>query len=122
MISASPLAASWRRLRHPGDASSTAFLERDVAEEREHLGLLAHRDALVVLLLPFEVAERGLAERADRGEARRVELLGFGEAREAGDRVLARVEDHGVHTVLPIDELRLHRAGRRNKRAPAVPV
>lgn len=42
-------------------------VERDVADEREHLDLLVHRDALGVLVLLVEVAEDRAAERADRG-------------------------------------------------------
>src|SRR5690348_8199219 len=43
-------------------------LEGEVAEEREHLDLLAHLDAVVVLVLPVEIAERRLLERADGAE------------------------------------------------------
>ena len=34
-----------------------AILQRDVADERQNLQLLAHCDALVVFLLPVEVSE-----------------------------------------------------------------
>src|SRR5687768_13699640 len=69
--------------------------ERDIADQGQDLDLLAHRDALVVLLLPVEVAELGLAERADRGEARCADRALVGEARQAGDRILAGGENDG---------------------------
>src|SRR5262250_627043 len=45
-----------------------AAVERHVADEREHLDLLAQRNLLVVARRPVEVAQRDLAERADGGE------------------------------------------------------
>ncbi len=91
------------------DFLAVSTLDRDVAEQGKHLGLLAHRNALVVLFLPVEIAERGFAERADGAEARGREVLLLGEARQPFHRVLARVENHGEHAlVVIVDELCAH--------------
>src|SRR5882672_5258593 len=70
-----------------------ALVERDVAEQREHLHLLVERDPLVVPLRAVEVAQRHVAERADGREVRGAELLRLGEGREPGHRLVALVED-----------------------------
>ena len=57
----------------------------DVAEQRNHLCLLVHRDARVLLGVPVEIAEHGVAEGADTGDGRRLHLLVADEARERGD-------------------------------------
>src|SRR5438874_1988862 len=70
-----------------------ALVERDVAEQREHLHLLVKRDLLVVALRAVEIAQRHVAERADGREVRGAELLRLGEGREPGHRLVALVED-----------------------------
>jgi hypothetical protein len=40
-----------------------AVLQRDVANQGEHLDLLLYRDALVLLLIPVEVPSANLAAR-----------------------------------------------------------
>src|SRR5262249_7777709 len=45
---------------HVGVDARLAFVEDDVADEREHLDLLADRDLQVLLLLAIEVAQRHL--------------------------------------------------------------
>src|SRR5438045_9544292 len=47
----------------------------DIADQRQHLDLLIDRDALIVLLVPIEIADDGTLERADRGQPRGINLL-----------------------------------------------
>ena len=42
--------------------------DRDIAEQRQDLDLLAHGDFLVLLGFPLEIPEHGAAECADRGD------------------------------------------------------
>jgi hypothetical protein len=45
-----------------------AVVQRDVADQGEHLDLLLDRDARIVLLLPVEVAEHAVPKGAERRE------------------------------------------------------
>src|SRR5215813_4472582 len=70
-----------------------AAIQRHVADEREHLDLLAQRNFLVVARRSVEIAERHLAEGADGGEVSATELLRLCERRETVDGLIALVED-----------------------------
>src|SRR5262245_14728747 len=70
-----------------------AAIQRHIADEREHLDLLAQRNLLVVARRPVEVAERDLAERADGGKVSATELLRLRERSEPRYRLIALVED-----------------------------
>jgi len=52
-----------------------ALVQRDVADERENFHLLAERNLRVVLRGAVEVAERHVAEGADRREVRGAHVL-----------------------------------------------
>jgi hypothetical protein len=54
-------------------------LQRDIADERQELDLLADLVALVALALSVEVTERDRLERADAAQARRTDGVGFQE-------------------------------------------
>ena len=47
------------------DLELALLVERDIADQRQDLDLFPDEDSLVVLLLPVEVAERGVAQRPD---------------------------------------------------------
>src|SRR4051812_34102750 len=65
---------------------------RDVAGEREHLRLLLHWDALVLLALPIPEGEGGALERADGSHLRRRQLLVAREPGQAIRDLVASVE------------------------------
>src|SRR5690348_14521583 len=69
-------------------------VERDDAEQREHLDLLGQRNALVLARLAVEVAQRHVAERADGGDLAGPQPLAAGEGGQALHDLLALVEDH----------------------------
>jgi hypothetical protein len=62
-------------------------VERDVAEQRKHLDLLVDRDALIVLLLPVEVAEHAIPKCAERRELAGRQPVLPGERRQASSPV-----------------------------------
>src|SRR3954469_7280533 len=66
--------------------------DRHVADEREHLDLLADRNAQVLLLLPVEIADHHLAKGADRRKARRGHAVLARKALEQAHRLVAGVE------------------------------
>ena len=69
---------------------------RDIADQRQHLDLLIDRDALIVLLVPIEIADDGTLERADRGQPRGINLLLAHEFLQRLHRLVARREHDGV--------------------------
>jgi hypothetical protein len=78
-----------------------ATVERHVTEERQHLDLFADRDPRVVAQLAIEVAERDVAEGADRREVCRAERLVARERGQRGDGLVALFENHGPRPLGP---------------------
>ncbi len=85
-------------------------VERDVADEGEHLYLLPNRDSPEVAALTIVVADDDVAERADAGEVSCSDLLCAREGCDSFDRLFALVEDeYERRLALYGEQLRLHR-------------
>jgi hypothetical protein len=72
----------------------------DVANQGSDFDLLADRNFLVVLLLPVEVEQDRIAQGADRGKARSVDIFALSELLKACDDLLAGFE-HNHKGALP---------------------
>src|SRR6185437_15107777 len=84
-----------------------------VADEGEHLDLVGDRDALVALRLPVEVAEDGVAERADAREVRSAQAALTREPAQPLEHLVARLEDENERLPAGVlmDQAFLHRLG-----------
>src|SRR6185312_12390828 len=79
-------------------------------DERQHLDLLAHRNLLVGLRRPVEIAERRVAKRADRREPRGGELTLAGKRGQRRHHLVAFVEHERPRPLAAaVDCLRAHR-------------
>src|SRR5581483_5747457 len=87
-----------------------AVVEGNVSDERDHFDLFVDRNRLVVLLLPVEVAEHEIAERADARELRGAEVVSSRKAAQPVHCLVAEVEDEheGAAAVGFGDDFRLH--------------
>jgi hypothetical protein len=81
-----------------------AVLPRHVPGHRRDLDRLVDGDVLVGPGVPIEERDHGLAEGADRGEARGRELLFLGERRERADRLVPNIEDEREDALLPVPQ------------------
>jgi len=89
--------------------NGAVFARGDVADQRQQLALLIHRDAAVVPGRAVEPADGGMLEGTDRGDLRRLQVLRPGELRQSGDRLVTRVAHHDVgDDVCVLDDLVLH--------------
>src|SRR6185312_15265876 len=86
------------------------FALGDVADQRDDLDLLGHRVAAILLALPVEEAQHRVAQGADAGEVRGIEMLLAREGEKTRHDLVAPVEDEGeaARAVL-LQEFRLHR-------------
>jgi len=83
--------------------------DRDIAEQRQDLDLLADGDFLVLLGFPLEIPEHGAAECADRGDRGGLNLLLSHEFAEFADDLVTgvehdRISDRGIG----IEQFRTH--------------
>src|SRR4029077_226794 len=72
--------------------------------------LLAHGHALIGLCLPIEILEHHIAEGADGGQLRRVDLLRAGKGLKAGQHLFTRFQHHdvGALAIAFVQKLMLH--------------
>src|SRR5204863_1563186 len=85
----------------------------DVAEQRQYLDLFLDRDALVVLLVPIEIADDRALECADRGQCRRIDFLLAYKLLQRSHRLVAMGEHDGVSRGRPaIEQFPTHRMPR----------
>ena len=75
------------------DLRFAALVEGDVADQRQHLHLLANRDPSVLLSIGQEVADGHVAERPDRREAAGRQVMRPGERRQIRRDLISFVED-----------------------------
>src|SRR5262249_12338857 len=86
-------------------------VERNDAKERENFNLLAQRNPLVLARHAIEIAERHLAQRADRGDLARAQRLAARERGEALHDLLAPLEDHHERAFPAVEQERRFHSG-----------
>src|SRR5579884_2125272 len=83
-------------------------IERNIADEREHLYLFGDRNAFVVLFVPIEIAERHFLKGSDCGEMAGAQPLFLGEGSQSRRHFVSGFKDHRVCVRLRIDSARFH--------------
>jgi uracil-DNA glycosylase family 4 len=96
-----------------------AVLPRHVPGHRRDLDRLVDGDVLVGPGVPIEERDHGLAEGADRAEARGRQILLLGERGERADHLVTDIEDEREHALAPVpQQLRPHRTALLPQVAP----
>ena len=68
---------------------------RNIADQRRNLDLFAYSNLLVLLLLPIEVKQNGIAQRADSGKCRSVNIFALHEFLQVEKYVVPGCENDG---------------------------